>query len=247
MFKHYITPTWNAPKNIGAYFTTRQNGQSPPPCDSFNFGAKNIDDPKNVEANREQLIRELNLPNAPFWLTQIHGNNVIWVENCNEIYPKADASYSLQPKNVCVIMTADCLPILICDKAGTKVAAIHAGWRGLAAGVIENTLKQLKINPQETLAALGPAIGANVYEVGEEVRQQFVQKNSVAGAAFIATDKKEKWLANLYLLATQILQSHNVNNISGGNFCTYTQKELFFSHRRDQGKTGRMAALIWIK
>lgn len=247
MQKHYIIPTWNAPKNISAVFTTRQDGNSPPPCDSFNFGSKNIDDPKNVEANREQLIRELNLPSSPCWLTQVHGNNVICVESCNKKYPQADASYSLQPKYVCAVITSDCLPILICNKSGTKVAAIHAGWRGLHSGVIENTLTKLQMKSEETLVALGPAIGPDFFEVGDEVREKFMQKNPASNVAFISNGKEGKWLANLYSLATQIFQAHGITEILGGKFCTFKQKDLFFSHRRDHGKTGRMAAVIWIK
>jgi YfiH family protein len=242
--KHYINPNWPAPKNIRAYSTTRQDGHSKPPFDSFNLGFSSGDDPEKVKANRQQLNDELNLPKEPHWIKQVHGT-VVDCADLAETSVVADASYSFKKNNICVISTADCLPVLFCDRAGTKVAAAHAGWRGLAAGVIEATFKAMEISPQDTLVWLGPAIGPKAFEVGEEVRQQFLQIDGLAHTAFVPSHKSGKWFADLYALAKQRLSKLGVTKIYGGDFCTYTDRERFFSYRRDHAKTGRMLTLIW--
>lgn len=243
--QHYILPNWPAPKNVHAYTTTRIGGQSKSPYDSFNLGDHVADDPYAVAANRKQLMTELKLPNSPVWLQQVHGVNVIRADHA-EINPTADAACTNISKNVCVVLTADCLPILICDRQGTQVAGVHAGWRGLVTGVIEATLKTMQIIPQETFVWLGPAIGPTKFEVGDEVRQQFLMHDAKARAAFVPT-ANQKWLANIYMLATQRLKNYGITQIFGGDLCTYTDTKHFFSHRRDHGKTGRMASLIWLE
>lgn len=242
---HYIFPDWLAPKNVHAASTTRTNGHSKSPFDSFNLGYGTEDNPENVKANREQLKDELHLPSEPIWLHQLHSNQVIHAEN-NSNKPQADATYATKSGKICVVMTADCMPVLICNRQGTKVAAVHAGWRGLAAGIIENTLKAMKLDPEDTLVWLGPAIGPEVFEVGEDVIQQFLQTDPKAQLAFQVKDNK-KWLANLYLLAKQRLAQQGVTQVHGEGFCTFTDHQRFFSHRRDKGQTGRMATLIWLE
>jgi YfiH family protein len=185
------------------------------------------------------------LPNEPIWLTQTH--STIAVEAIPEHAEQtADASYTDTVNRVCVVLTADCLPLLICNSRGTKVAAIHAGWRGLAGGIIENTLEKLALPGSELLVWLGPAIGPQKFEVGNDVYDAFIAQDESARMAFIPK-AHDKWLANLYLLATQRLNKLGVTAIYGGDYCTHTQSDLFFSYRRDHGKTGRMASAIWIQ
>lgn len=243
--KHYLVPNWPAPKNIKSFSTTRLAGHSTPPFASFNIGEYSEDDPQKIIANRLQLHSELQLPNEPTWLHQVHGNTIIDANHTTAERLRADASYSKHPGKVCVVSTADCLPILLCDTEGTCVAAIHAGWKGLVAGVIEATLETMQIPSANIMAWLGPAIGPEIFEVGDEVRQQFLKHDPKAQQAFTKTAKPEKWLADLYHLARQRLNDKGVTKIYGGGFCTYKQSEWFYSYRRDQGKTGRMASLIW--
>ena len=222
-----IKPNWPAPKNIKAFTTTR---------DAWG-------ELYNNKFDIDKLMQIYQLPNFPTWLDEIHGIDVIEAtpQNAGQ---KADASYSKTKKNICMVTTADCLPILICDKSGTHVAAIHAGWRGLAAGVIENTIKKLNVPAQDLYVWLGPAIGPKHFEVGTDVYHAFVAKNAEAQSAF-KQQNSNKWLANLYQLATQRLQQFEISNIYGGEFCTYSQTDLFYSYRREK-TTGRMASLIWI-
>lgn len=244
-FNHYIFPNWPAPKNVKAASTTRTEGHSTAPYDSFNLGFGTEDNPENVKKNRQQLRDELQLPSEPIWLHQIHSNHVIQAsKNLNR--PEADATYTTEPKLVCVVMTADCMPVLICNHQGTKVAAVHAGWRGLAAGIIEATLKAMKISSEDALVWLGPAIGSHAFEVGEDVVQQFLQIDFKAQLAFQPKDNK-KWLGDLYLLAKQRLAKQGIAQVYGEGFCTFTDQQRFFSHRRDKGITGRMATLIWLE
>lgn len=238
-----IQPNWPAPTNIKAYTTTRIGGVGRAPYDTFNLAAHVNDDPANVEKNRILLQEFLHLPSEPLWLTQVHGVNVVQAE-LQQPYVTADASYTREKNIVCVAQTADCLPVLICDRAATCVAAIHAGWKGLAAGIIEETIKMLKISGNDLLAWLGPAIGPQAFEVGDDVYEQFIAHDANAALGFKKIDNK-KWLADIYLLAKQRLHQCDVQNIYGGEFCTYTDKEQFFSYRRDN-ITGRMASLIWI-
>lgn len=244
MNKSYLIPNWPAPACVRAFSTTRLGGHSKAPYDSFNLGYGSNDGAAAVEHNRLKLKRELALPSEPLWLHQIHGPHVIdadhYENNC-----KADGSYTATTNRICIIGTADCMPILLCDKNGQEIAAVHAGWRGLAGGVIETALAKFASPKSEILAWLGPAIGPTVYEVGDEVRQQFIAIDAAAQAGFKPT-ANNKWLADLYTLAKQRLHHAGVINIYGGDFCTFSDSQRFFSHRRDQGKTGRMASLIWL-
>jgi polyphenol oxidase len=235
-----IIPNWPAPANIKALQTTRNGGISLAPYNSLNLGSHVHDDPLHVAHNR-QLLSQF-APSEPVWLNQVHGVNVVDAANTACI-PDADASYTNCKNVVCVTMTADCLPILICDTAGTLVASIHAGWRSLCDGVIEATIAKLPAKPADLMAWLGPAIGPNAFEVGVEVREQFIAKDAKAELAF----KKhgDKYLADIYQIATQRLNSLGVTQIYGGGCCTFTEKENFFSFRRD-GATGRMATIVWL-
>ena len=248
---NFITPNWPAPKNIHALQTTRnsenrEGGVSHAPFNSLNLGSHVKDNPIHVAQNR-QLLSQF-LPSEPVWLNQIHGINVIDAANTNCV-PDADASFTTRKNVVCVTMTADCLPILVCDSAGTLVASIHAGWRSLCDGVIEATIAKLPANPADLMAWLGPAIGPNAFEVGSDVRAQFMEKDAQAELAFKKhgeDQEQDKWLADIYKIATQRLNNLGVTKIYGGNRCTFTEKDQFFSFRRD-GATGRMATLIWLE
>lgn len=186
--KHFIAPTWPAPLNIHAYTTLRSGGVSEAPYHSFNLGEHVGDDEKHVQMNRALLKNKLQLPNEPIWLKQTHSTLVLPATTL--IGQEADATFSHQAKQVCTVMTADCLPLLLCNRSGTHVAAIHAGWRGLAHGIIENTLDVLNVPAEDILVWLGPAIGPTVYEVGEEVRHCFIEKDKDAEKAFIPSSQK---------------------------------------------------------
>lgn len=237
-----IKANWEAPENIIAFSSTRQGGVSISPFDTFNLAAHCGDNPDDVEINRQHLIKTQQLPTFPIWLQQTHSNIAIEIDNTHSNL-RADASYTRLPNTICAILTADCLPILLCNKAGNEVAAIHAGWRGLAAGIIENTIKHFHAKPEDVLAWFGPAISQKVYSVGDDMRNVFVQHNQTAETAFTPIDSKH-WLADLIMLARQRLQSMGVKAVYGGEFCTYTQEDLFFSYRRD-GETGRIVSLIY--
>jgi YfiH family protein len=241
----FIIPNWPAPANVKALQTTRNGGLSLPPYASLNLGGHVNDDPLAVAANR-QLLSPF-LPSEPVWVNQVHGTRVIDAaqSGCLE---DADASFANIANVVCVTMTADCLPVLLCDRSGSVVAAVHAGWRGLCDGVIEAAITNMAVQPPDILAWLGPAIGPQAFEVGPEVRQQFIDKEAEAEIAFSALGNK--WLCDIYAIAQQRLRKAGVSQIYGGgineNFCTYTDKARFFSYRRDQ-ITGRMASLIWLQ
>lgn len=235
-----IIPSWPVTKNVKAIQTTRQGGISQPPYDAMNLATHVNDLPKHVARNR-QLLSEF-VPTEPVWLNQVHSTKVIDASK-SQCETDADASYTTQTNVVCVTMTADCLPILLCDQAGTVVAAIHAGWRGLCDGVIETTVKAMPATANQLLAWLGPAIGPTAFEVGDEVRQQFIQQDQQAKHAFLP--KEGKWLGNLYLIARQRLAAIGVRHVYGDIQCTYTGSDRFFSYRRDQ-ITGRMATMIWL-
>ena len=245
----FITPNWPAPANVKALQTTRNGGISATPYNKLNLGSHVGDNPIHVAQNRQILSQFL--PSEPVWLNQTHSITVVDAANTSCL-PDADASYSNRKNLVCVTMTADCLPILLCDTAGTLVASIHAGWRGLCDGIIESMVSQLPAKTTDLMAWLGPAIGPNVFEVGGEVRAQFMTKDAKAVLAFKKhsdNQEQDKWLCNIYQIATQRLNNLGITHISGGgidqDFCTYTNKENFFSYRRD-GVTGRMATLIWL-
>lgn len=243
-----ITPNWPAPDNIHAFSSTRLSGESQGMYKGLNLALHVGDDPQIVARNRRQLSEAIDLPNEPFWLNQVHKTtalNASIKQNKLEdgTAPNADASFSLQPNQVCAVMTADCLPVLICNGQGNKVAAVHAGWRGLAEGVIENSVAGLNERPGRLLAWLGPAIGAQAFEVGEEVRGAFVEKNPQAECAFIQ-NRPGHYLADIYQLARLVLNSVGVKAIYGGDYCTVNDASHFYSFRRD-GTTGRQVSLIW--
>ncbi len=237
-----ITPNWPAPANVKALQTTRLGGVSLPPYASLNLGDHVQDHPQHVARNR-QLLSAL-VPSEPVWLSQVHGIRVIdaGMSACIE---SADASFSMQKNVVCVTMTADCLPVLLCDQAGTLVAAVHAGWRSLCDGVIEATVNAMPVPAQQLMAWLGPAIGPDAFEVGAEVRVQFIAQDAQAESAFKPKANTDKWLGDLYRIAKQRLANVGVTAVYGEVNCTFSQPERFFSFRRD-GATGRMASLIWL-
>lgn len=238
----FLVPDWPAPAAVRALQTLRAGGCSAPPWDSLNLGDHVGDDVLHVAANRA-LLRAF-LPDEPFWLKQVHGTVVVDAGLVSGS-PEADAVVCRKPGKVCAVMTADCLPVLFCDRAGTVVAAAHAGWRGLLAGVLEATLQEMAVAPGEVVAWLGPAIGPQAFEVGDDVRSAFVAHDSLAGKAF-HPQGCGKWLADIYQLARQRLGAAGVVDISGGNRCTAGEESAFFSYRRD-GVTGRMASLVWLE
>ena len=241
-----IYPNWQAPKNIKALTTVRSGGVSLPPFDSFNLGDHVCDDPKAVQQNRSLLVDKFDLPHQPFFLIQTHSTKVIELPFTGS-NGEADAVYTQQANQVCLVMTADCLPVLFFNKEGTEVAAAHAGWRGLCDGILEETVAKFKCPTSDIIAWLGPAIGPTAFQVGEEIIEQFCAFDSNAKLAFTPDlTTSGKFLGNLYQLATQRLNKLGITEISGGGHCTYTEQDKFFSYRRDK-KTGRMASLIWIE
>lgn len=241
-----LIPTWQAPHNIYSLTTFRQGGVSESPYDSFNLGKHVGDDPKAVETNRTLLVNQFKLPQMPLFLTQTHSTRVITLPYTGTDL-EGDAVYSNQPNQVCLVMTADCLPVLFTNKQGNEVAAAHAGWRGLCDGILEETIKCFQSPREEIIAWFGPAIGPTSFQVSEDVVKQFVDKDPQAQLAFCQDSAAQgKYLGNLYQIATQRLNNMGVTQISGGEHCTYIEKEHFFSFRRDN-QTGRMASLIWFK
>ena len=241
----FIVPNWPAPFNVKALQTTRLGGASTGPYASLNLGLHVGDDPLVVALNRQLLMPYL--PTSPIWINQVHGVVVINASNRKSLQD-ADASFSTDTNVVCVTMTADCLPVLLCDANGSVVAAVHAGWRGLCDGVIEAAVSKMAVSSSEILAWLGPAIGPHVFEVGGDVRSQFIEIDPQASQAFIPYF--DKWLCDIYLLARQRLNKIGVTKIYGAGFnekfCTYSEPERFYSFRRDQ-LTGRMASMIWME
>jgi YfiH family protein len=243
----WILPDWPAAPRVRAVCTTRQGGVSVGPYCSMNPADHVGDTVEAVLANRSMLQQVLQLPAPPRWLQQVHGTTVIDAADAVAVdeAPVADAAFSSQPGVVCVVLTADCLPVLMCDTDGRQVAAVHAGWRGLAAGVIEQTLDAMQQPGESLLAWFGPAIGPGAYQVGEEVRDTFIRHNRLAEAAF-RPGPGGGWMADLYLLARQRLAERGVTAVYGGHECSFSDPERFFSYRRD-GVTGRMATLIWLQ
>lgn len=239
----YITPSWQAPVNVKAYVSTRLGGVSEAPYDSLNLGAHVGDDLVKVNENRRLFAELIKMPDSLVWLNQVHGTDVAVLPKDKDI-ESADAAFTNQEKQVCVVLTADCLPVFFCDEKGEKVAVAHAGWRSLCEGVLEETLKYFD-EPEKVLIWLGPAIGPEFFEVGGEVREAFINKQAGATQAFVAKENG-KWLGNLYELARLRLTACGVQHIFGGDFCTYQDNERFYSYRRD-GKTGRMASVIWLE
>jgi YfiH family protein len=243
MPEDWIVPDWPAPACVHAVTTTRQGGVSQGVFSSMNPADHVGDDPKAVAANRACLHRALALPARPAWLQQVHGITVVDAASLTGV-PQADAAYACRPGVVCTVLTADCLPLLLCDKGGECVAAVHAGWRGLAAGVIEQAVHALSRPGDALLAWLGPAISPAAYRVGDAVRDTFMGHDPRAAAAFTAT-VDGGWHADLYALARQRLGDCGVRHVYGGEHCSYGEPERFYSYRRD-GACGRMASLIWI-
>ena len=239
--EHFIVPNWPAPDNVRAFQTTRQGGLSAAPYASLNLGTHVGDQPLIVARNRMLLAPML--PSEPVWLNQVHGVAVADAGNAGCL-PEADACFSTHPGAVCVVMTADCLPVLLCDDKGTVVGAAHAGWRGLCDGVIEATVQAMQVPASTLMAWLGPAIGPEKFEVGDEVRAAFLAQHAQAAAAFVA-GIEGKWMADIYQLARLRLQSLGIARIYGGDLCTYSDEQRFFSYRRD-GVTGRMGTFIWL-
>ena len=250
----FLKLEWPAPKAVGAAISLRNGGVSEKPYRSNNIGLHVGDDPIRVDKNRNSLKSYLNLKNTPIWLDQVHGTEIIYAPDA-KTKQRADGSFSDVTGIVCVVMTADCLPILICNKAGTEVAAVHAGWRGLCNGVVRNALEYFSGSNSDLLVYLGPAIGASVYEVGPEVLAQFRSmaqsdnhsKHITAAFTYSSADSQSDRLnCNLYSLAIAELSACGVNQIYGGDYCTFSEPDRFYSYRRD-GVTGRHAALIWLK
>jgi len=238
-----IVPEWAMPKGVAACSSTRIGGVSEGAWESLNLGAHCGDNLDHVEENRQRMFAAGRLPSKPVWLEQVHGSDVLKLTGEPYASKRADASYSNTPGTVCAVMTADCLPVLFCNTAGTEVAAAHAGWRGLCAGVLEETVACFADSADNIVAWLGPAIGPQAFEVGPEVRAAFIEKDPQAERAFHPAG--DKFMADIYLLARQRLMNVGVNQIYGGDRCTFTETGDFFSYRRDK-TTGRMASFIWL-
>ncbi len=255
--EYSIQPNWIVPEHIKAFTTTRQGGMSHAPYQSYNLAEHVADNYQNVKKNRQQLRRFL--PNDPVWLNQIHSHNIVEARESMQ-GSDADGSYSLSKNQVCVVMTADCLPVLLTNKTGTIIAAVHAGWRGLADGIIEVAVKKIMIESntmaKDIIAWLGPAIGSESFEIGEDVRECFLTPEFDAQAinhCFVTCTNKEhehqndtiKYLANMKALAKIRLSALGIHAIYTDDNCSYKNEQLFYSYRRD-GQTGRMATVIWM-
>jgi YfiH family protein len=244
---------WPAPPHVKACYTLRSGGTSQPPYRSFNLGDHVGDNSFDVAANRRQLSKNLQQDDIT-WLDQVHGTRVFSLDSTSvsdsivvapEKYEEADASTTRQSNRLCCVMTADCLPVFFCNAEGTQVAVAHAGWRGLLGGILQETLSTFE-NPSSVIAYLGPAISDQAFEVGDDLRMAFLCHNASFTHYFDPSQNSNKWMANLYGIATAILHQSGVSGVYGGNRCTFTEKDAFFSYRRD-GITGRMANLIWLE
>jgi polyphenol oxidase len=248
----YLQANWPAPPKIRALTTLRSGpGESLPPFDRFNLGLRCGDEQSRVVANRQRLARDLELADSPRWLQQVHGIDVVsfdasdprgGLEKSGSDEPVADASVTTMPDTALAILTADCLPVLFCSEDGSEIAAAHAGWRGLSAGMLEATVRAMRTPPAAILAWLGPAAGPQAYEIGAEVRDAFLDVDQQAAVAFKASSGGH-WLVDLFLLARLRLASVGVTRVYGGGICTISDPQRFYSHRRDQ-RTGRMATVI---
>lgn len=238
---NWLTPDWPAPPSVRALVSLREGGHSVGPYQGLNLGLHVGDDEQTVLLNRRTLFEAAQLPKEPNWLNQVHGTHVATLPIDSPL--EADASVAIRASDVSCVMTADCLPVFLCDKKGSRVSAIHAGWRGLAAGVIESAFEALGAQPDQVLAWMGPAIGLQAFEVGQDVVEAFA--DSSTPESFQST-KPGKWLANIYDLARVRFQRLGIRQIYGGDLCTYSDPKRFFSYRRDK-VTGRMASMIWIE
>jgi YfiH family protein len=242
--RQWLVPDWNAPKRVRAFVTTRAGGVSAGEFASMNLGGSSGDDPESVARNR-LIVRE-HLPSMPRWMKQVHGTDVAQLDRHGESeVATADAAVTSQPGRVAVVLTADCMPLFLCDESGENVAVVHAGWRGMSAGVIESTVRVIGAAPSQLMAWMGPTIGPSAFEVGPEVREAFVAHDPDARDAF-RSHKSGKFMADLYALARRRLGSVGVARVSGGGFCTYTDTARFFSYRRAKA-SGRMGAFIWLE
>lgn len=239
----FIRPDWPAPRRVRSASTTRIGGVSAGPWRGLNLADHCGDAPADVQENRDLLCRALELPAGPVWLEQVHGRGVRRLPSPPE---PADAVWTTAPGVACTILTADCLPVLLCDSGGEVVAAVHAGWRGLAAGVLEATLQALPVQPARLMAWLGPCIGSDAFEVGEDVRTAFCSGDPLAASVFRPAKRPAHWFADLGQLARNRLRAAGVDAIHGGGWCTFSDPSRFFSYRRD-GRTGRMATMIWLE
>jgi len=240
----WLLPDWPAPAQVRAVMSSRLGGVSRAPYDSMNLATHVGDDPADVQQNRQHLVEVLSLPAEPLWLNQVHGTRIVDVASDAE-GTDADGSIARGPQRPCVVMTADCLPVLICDRKGTQVAAVHAGWRGLVNGAIEAAIEKFDAPADELLVWLGVAIGPQHFEVGNEVREAFMQYDAGASEAFVATTAG-KWLADIYRLAHRRLAMLGISAVYGGGGCSYADETHYYSYRRDRD-CGRMAALIWLE
>ncbi|MEM7292058.1 MAG: peptidoglycan editing factor PgeF [Pseudomonadota bacterium] len=241
---NYIVPNWSAPKNIRAVSTTRIGGYSQSPFNSFNLGIRAGDDVATVRRNRDLFKQSLDLAIEPMWLWQVHGNNVVAAAPAEE-EPQADASWSRQLGQACVVLSADCLPVLLCDREGTCVGAAHAGWRGLVGGVIDALVHTMPVSPDRLMAWLGPCIGPTQFEVGADVYTAYCDDDLSNRACFAPGLTAEKWVADLQGLARLRLKRLGVAQIDSEARCTVSDAENFFSYRREGATSGRMATLIW--
>lgn len=250
-----ITPEWAVAPRVRAAMTLRMGGVSAAPYDTLNLALHVGDDPVTVAANRRHLREVLALPSEPAWLEQVHGASVVDLDAAATLpvessavgtpsVQRGDAAVTRQAGRVCAIQVADCMPVLMAARDGSVVAAAHAGWRGLAGGVLEATVRATRAQPAQLLAWLGPAIGPAHFEVGDEVRAAFVREQTQASSAFVR-NARGRWQCDLYALARLRLAALGIEDVSGGGYCTFSDSRRFFSYRRD-GRCGRMAALIWL-
>jgi len=240
----WIVPDWPAPAHVRALQTTRVGGESAGPYATFNLGSQVGDDARAVAANRARLRAAAGLPAQPAWLDQVHDRRVVTLPAPPD-ERRADAAIARRHGEICAVLTADCLPVLLCADDASEVAVAHGGWRGLAAGVVEACVRSFQAPPARLLAWLGPAIGPRAFEVGPEVREAFADEDPACDEAFAPGAKPGKWLADLYALARRRLAAAGVTRVYGGGLCTYSDPDRFFSYRRD-GRCGRMASLIWL-
>jgi len=244
----WLTPEWSVPARVRALSTLRRGGHSAGACASFNLARHVGDDPAHVRANRVLLRVAARLPAEPLWLEQVHGTAVAVHAGASSLAaesPRADAAVAFEPNRVCAVMTADCLPVVFADRAGTRVGVAHAGWRGLAGGVLEATVAALQTPARELVAWLGPAIGPQAFEVGPEVHEAFLARDPANEGGF-RRNPAGRFQANLYWLARHALARVGVHEVTGGGRCTQGEGTDFFSFRRDAGRTGRMATLAWL-
>ncbi len=245
-----IVPSWPKPWNVNALITTRRGGVSATPYDSLNLALHVGDSEEAVLQNRKLMANAIGEDIDYQWLSQVHGNKVLTLDQgLVDESTQADAIYTRENNIACGVLTADCLSVFFCDEAGEEIAVAHAGWRGLASGVLEKTLDNFQAEPGTLLAYLAPVIGPCHFEVGEEVREAFLdidndEISDQASILFLESDKPGKWMADLYAIAKIILASRGVKNIYGEPLCTYCEFDQFYSFRRD-GETGRFASLIW--